>query len=779
MDLKLTFQLTFHSDYHVGSGHRAGPLVDSALLRDYDQAPLLRGTVLAGLLRDGLEDLLALPAARGLDTADAKVRLFGSPARRKRWAYSSARPVGSEASKPGRWGAQDAMRVRVNPRTRRADPQKLFKQEEGDARLAFQFTATCHGATAKDLRDAALLVAAARMVRHIGSARRRGRGECSITLVHAEGGAFPAPQPPVTWTDAALAEFKTRWLDGLPPQVQTTAREKANSPAFSLDGPRKRFEVIARLEEPLIIARRSEAANAYESLETIPGTTVLGALADRAACQLDLEPGQEPNDDFVTLFFRGGVRVSGLLPAKRVSDTLYPAIPAPQALFTCENFPAFRESPHHGVHNYAVKTELPGKCGVEEAGVKCQAKLEPLKGLLTLKRAPEQLDLAKREEAHIRMYRESGRAKTGDLFEYIAVEAGQWFVGELECANEKCWQRLTEWTGIAANTIQTLHLGKASRRGYGLTRFIVQPLEDQAPSPWTLLPLSERVTSSDEPLTITLLTDTIIPDPWQRFRAGFDETWIAEMLGLQSDQMELLGNFAGTRSVDSFNTYRRNARWRDEAIAAGSAAGFKVKTNGLESLRTQWQKEHPSQSEADALTALRWKLGQIEEKGIGLRCHEGFGRVAFNHPIYEPLKLEGRDIDLPQALKPVLQQHPLEDEFLFRQEWGDELDKEKWESITDKFEPVARMLFLSRKEPVEVIKRRFHNLGKPEYLWNKSISAREKEPKIESAGLALIERWVDELARWPNLTEFKWAIGLEMIAERVAIAALRKQGGSR
>jgi CRISPR-associated protein Csx10 len=191
MTLTLRFRLKLASDYHVGSGHGAGAAVDSALLRDHDGAPLLRGTMLAGLLRDGLCDLRELSPLQRADASDiddAAVRLFGSPARRKNWAYGSARIEESGDGKlAGRWGSQDVCRIRVSPRTRRVAPQQLFKEEEGDSRAAFGFTATCEHPTAQDVSDAALLVAASRMVRHLGAARRRGRGECEIILEIATG----------------------------------------------------------------------------------------------------------------------------------------------------------------------------------------------------------------------------------------------------------------------------------------------------------------------------------------------------------------------------------------------------------------------------------------------------------------------------------------------------------------------------------------------------------------------------------------------------------------
>ncbi|MBN1920779.1 MAG: hypothetical protein JW892_06005, partial [Anaerolineae bacterium] len=57
MVLRLTFELTLKSDYHIGAGYGLGS-IDSALHRDPDGVPVLRGTTLVGLFRDALRELL-------------------------------------------------------------------------------------------------------------------------------------------------------------------------------------------------------------------------------------------------------------------------------------------------------------------------------------------------------------------------------------------------------------------------------------------------------------------------------------------------------------------------------------------------------------------------------------------------------------------------------------------------------------------------------------------------------------------------------------------------
>lgn len=788
MMLTLTFRLQLHSDYHVGSGHGIGPTLDSALPRDHDRALLLRGSILAGLLRDGLEDLRRLKPMLGIDRTAldaASERLFGSEAQRKRWAYASARAAASSGGHAaGRWGAQDVTRIRISPRTRRAAPQQLFTQEEGDLRALFTFTATCPFPTAQDERDAALLIAAARMVRHLGAARRRGRGECEITMEKATG--LPGG---AEWTqDQALEAFKAGWFINTP-AADTPAVAPQAPP--ELDGPRVRLRLVARTVEPVIVAKRSEAGNVYEGLLSIPGTTLLGALANRAAKKLGLRLGETAPEEFVKLFFRGGIRVTSLVPAEHDQQNplrLYPAIHAPLDIFACEAHPL-----SHPLGSFALRTDLPEKCS------KCGADLIPvskLAPLLKLYRRPIPHKPPRREEAHIRLNRETGRVRTGDLYEYAALEAGQWLTGELDCANETCWQRLQALTGLAEEQAVPLRLGKASQRGYGLVTCVLTRLNDTAPSPWTLRPLEQRIVSASEPFSLLLLTDAIITDAWGRYEHSFDQPWVAQILQLEPEQISLRGQYGAARIVDTFNASRRAPRWRDEAIVAGSAAGIAISPEGLQSLVAAWRialGQMPMNSAvSDELAALRWRLTQIEATGIGLRTMEGFGRVVFNHPVYAPLAdgcLEDGVMapDLPE-FHPPSDTGQLVAEALFRRDYQAQLlsselhrvEEERlgWEALSDEsFETVARFLFLSRRHDAVHIKRQLQQLTDqeqlaqlPSFLWNKVLPGRSKESKLDGHGVDLICRLIDELQQIDNLTpaDRRWAIGLEILAARIA-----------
>jgi CRISPR-associated protein Csx10 len=398
------------------------------------------------------------------------------------------------------------------------------------------------------------------------------------------------------------------------------------------------------------------------------------------------------------------------------------------------------------------------------------------------------------------------------LYEYIALDAGQWFVGELSCANDDCWRRLCELTGVAAGQTLRLRLGKASRRGYGLATFFLQQVSDSEPITWALRPLTDRVTKADEPFSMLLLSDAIVADEWGRYEGGFAPEWLARLLKVREDEIELLGRFASARVIDTFNAARRAPRWRDEAIVAGSAVGIRVLPSGLTRLIEFWR-QSDGQSAAntpDALMALRWRLGQIEAEGIGRRTNEGFGRVAFNHPVYTQ---DGGD-DLERGVSvdrrvagftAVSGQDDLVRESLFRRKWVADLarwedeakpkekskggsarsNSENWRELAKPpFEPVARLLYLSCREDAAAIIKRLESLSNeeamknlPSYLWGKKLPERGQGPKLsKEGGVELLRELVTELQQQvPDPADPRWAIGLKLLAARVAELARKEK----
>ncbi len=607
--LELIFKLKILSNYHVSAGYGKGFRLDSALLTEDGKngAPVIRGSTLAGLLLDSARRMLELPPlAKHHDKEKVLERIFGSPRQIKRWSISSAYPDEEFFEEK-----EIVQRVRIDPRTRRAEKHKLFSQEEGKAGQVFVFSATCLHNDPSVLDEAALITAVARFTRQLGRSRRRGLGECEIHLKDHTCEKF------------LLEHFKKAWLeDKKCTPVYTTERSIYPEIDYArfFHEKKLRFRLIIRLDEPLLIANRAMAGNWFSTRSFIPGSTIRGALAALAASRCDLAD-KKTYRDFVELFFRGAITFPILYPAYLVEKKfIYPTIPSPLGLTTCIAVP-FSENAGHGIYK-AWETNKCRHCK--------QERMETINDYLPLKRIDDSsyIHSPRRSlEMHVRIHEKTQRASRGDLYGYNVLNAGQFSLGELYCADESTWQRFQEMTGILEQKLQILRLGKARQRGYGKVSAWFERLEE-FPDSFVQLPLHKL--NEKEPISITLLTDTIIANPWGQQADGFSEDWLIRELNL--GPIEILYSHARTRIVDNYNATTGLPCWRDKALAAGSMALIRLNerpNNWMEIMR------------------------KLENTGIGLRRNEGFGRIAFNHPVYEMFQeITSSAIEIPDPLLP-------------------------------------------------------------------------------------------------------------------------------
>jgi len=769
LTIQLTFTLELQSDYHISAGHGLASEADSALLRDGDGVPVLRGTTLTGLLRDGLWRLFQLKPLQSLRGCQASglpekdqycgqfdpeakdcpiCRVFGTPRTIKHWRIHSARPAGQEiifaGSQTGRQDQQIVQRVRVDPCTRRAEPRKLFSQEDGACSLSFEFTATCSANTSEAMDEAALLVAAARLVRQFGRSRRRGQGECLFKLKAVEG-LDSCPTDGEAAQTALLAHFKKRWLEGQTETVQVTSPSPDPSP-IKVEG--TRFRLVVRADEPLLIAHRAEAGNQFESRPFITGAAVRGAFAWLAARRngLDLIQSLDYREspvyqDFVDIFIRGGIQFPYLYPAHYKDRNVYPAVPAPLDWLTCKVFPGLGQGKHQATQ---VKDNPDQRCP------QCDEHLNPVNDFVSLELVPREHKPKLRHEMHIRVRPETGRVAQGDLFTYVALEAGQYFVGELTVQDAAAWAHFFALTGLPVDRPFHLHLGKASRRGYGRVTAWLHPLNNE-PLTWVQLPIEQRVPDDDDLITLTLLTDTILPDTWGRSATGLGD-WLSDWLDLP---LTVVDSFARVQAVDGFNAHLGLPRWRDLALAAGSVAYIRRREGA------EWPDDWQS------------RMAQAEKEGIGLRRSEGFGRIAFNHPLYrsdDPMRRSA--IKLPDEMCLTSGQYGEG----FQEGWREILD-----GHTDRmgklcqgapFGAVARWLHARQNQNPARIKTKLKTLGTPDDKLAQAIGKgelgdRDKPNRLikKKEGLELLYTLLEKLAEYDPT---HWPTGIGMLADWLA-----------
>jgi len=638
--MRMAFSITFNSDYHSGAGHGLGTEIDSALLREADGVPCLRGTLIEGILRNQLQILLTLKplssvkgCAGGGCTPGSEpcplCRIFGSPHFPKRWRFGSARPHNVTETVtsgwiPGRTASNVIWQNRVNPRTGRAEDNKLFSRERGSADLRFSFEVECLQRYPHFVMDASLLAAAARMARSLGSGKNRGLGDCRLNLVGASDDLIGQlhSQSGGNCETLLLNYFQTYIIEGtaedrLPP-VASAVYPVWESVDAGEEGRPVRIQVIARADEPLVLADRMEAGNQYGGVAYISGRALLGALASRAAGRWDLGDISKPvYRDFISLFRRDKARFSMLYPAYWGDGRLSPCLPVPLDMLSCKVFTGFddKNNKMHGVSAHAHNDSVPLHC------LKCKDKgrethLEQIEGFVPLRPDREVYMPKMRQEMHVSINPDRGRAASGELFGYTALDSGQYFLGEIWCRSENDWSNLCRLSGISEGETLCIYIGKALRRGYGKMKVQFKKLESDAPSLFITRDISGRVPDIKQPLVLTFLSDAVLVDKWGRSYQSLTGKWLAEQLGLdlQDGDIEVRQVFCKTGTAMGFNNHLGLPRWQDAVIKAGSTVGFNINK----------KINHKT---------LTGRLAKIEEQGLGLRRNEGFGMVAFNHPI--------------------------------------------------------------------------------------------------------------------------------------------------
>ncbi|NOZ71026.1 MAG: hypothetical protein GXP38_03790 [Chloroflexi bacterium] len=794
--MKLTFEIIFKSDYHIGAGYGLPPEVDSALHRDADGAPVMRGTIVAGLLRQGLYDLLQLPPmqthrhckASGLEGegvpeycgqwGDEKdlcpiCALFGTPRNPKSWRISSARPkeIPRLLTRSARWqagktAAHVTTRARINPRTRRAEHNKLFSREEGNGCLIFRFEAETQRHDRNAMDQAAWLTAAARMVRRLGAGRRRGLGECEIQLVSEEDD-YSQEQLLEHFSAVLRGEERQPPVDEKPTWSDVSLPEKLEQHDY-------RVRILIRLDEPLLLAHRAEAGNQFETVTVLPGVVLRGALGWRIAERLGTAlKDTAVYEIFLDLFFRDAVRFSYLYPV--VPDARnwalgYLQVPVPLDLRTCELFPGYKEMREHGVWRLTQSQSVPEacpECAQTKGGY--ESRLEAIAGFITLNSVQPTIgpEPSRSVEMHIRMDGRTGRVRSGDLFGYVALEPGQYFVGEITCSSEAVWQILLQMAGLDEHAGDiSLRLGKATRRGYGAVTLNWQTDKDPL---WHGKPIEERVTSK-EGVVMTLFSDAVVLDDWGRSVRGFQSDWIAQELGLSSDQVTVDEEraFSSVRPIASFDANLGLPRHRDWALAAGSTVRLSFRNINLK--------------------ALQAKLARTEQRGIGLRREEGLGLVTFNHPIHlDPTEWKFDSLDL-SAFTLATSGGAMQALNDFRETWREHLEERFKANLYGyaPFEAAARMMQTTPGSQATALQSRLERVGIQTEIIDEKLAGRDDEPLADSEKGRLgmralfqllndLQQTIDEYIDMGADTQQLWKIGLEMLAERVAAPVRDKQ----
>ena len=325
----------FSSDWHVGAGGDAKGGIDSLVARDGNDLPYVQGSTLRGVWRDAAEQLaFALDGGALGSWSEAVSGLFGSqPAITK----SSEAPLGSlvdirdahlpdrlvqalATPCPGARRLRDALvfvkpGVKIDLATGRAEPN--FLRFEEVARRAATLQSRCEldlNAFADGHRPAAVafLVASARLVRRLGGKRRRGMGDCRLSLAATAPLSLDGREAVEAGDAEALHRAATALLRSAgtaPPARETAVGGAGNPPGYAV--PRTaaanwiRVPLTITTKAPVVVPKTING-NVVSSYDHVPGTYLLRHVAQALEGR-----GFDPWAEIVT----GNIRVLNATPS--------------------------------------------------------------------------------------------------------------------------------------------------------------------------------------------------------------------------------------------------------------------------------------------------------------------------------------------------------------------------------------------------------------------------------------------------------------------------------
>lgn len=329
------------------------------------------------------------------------------------------------------------------------------------------------------------------------------------------------------------------------------------------------FEVY--LEQPVILSQQSASAGAHQSLDYIPGSTLLGLAAGRLYAGLDA-------DSAWLLFHSGRVRFQDALPQLQ-GETGHPV---PLCWHSWKG-----ESARDGFRLDASRLFNPAHPDfVNEAGrqpVQLRSGYITSNGFL--------IEPSQQQTLKTAIDRTTGMAAESQLFGYEALSPGQCFHFDLQADDDvpaELWQHLLK------NLSGPARLGRSRSAQFG--QVDIRLKAESAPSS----PVSEG-----NHLTLWLLSDLLLEDQGQPCLRPD-----AQLLGLPNgSQWQPEQSFLRSRRYSHYNAYRRSHDAERQVICRGSVLRFTL----------------PRALSADELKQL--------ECGLGLQIESGMGRALANPPL--------------------------------------------------------------------------------------------------------------------------------------------------
>jgi len=444
----------------------------------------------------------------------------------------------------------------------------------------------------------------------------------------------------------------------------------------------KRFEVVLQTHTLVAAGRRYTRGQFLESHDYIPGSVFRGAVAgdilrhcpdrcpNKASCDVSDCPARASDGRclFPDIFLGENAFVfTSLYPQER-DRTTRKLGPVPLSLRTCKHCPGSveqwneetrrvggeRPAPRpkpHGVwdallRGYKLATRLHENPNTDVDWKTYGAECPVCGGDATAPGEPyyllhpsgaknayvELLSTRMGRQTRVGISRATHTAAEGLLYSVTGIDGGQQLVGAIlvpDNAPGEAMQVLERLRQDHNTSLQSpLHIGSGSSRGLGATAFMPET-DFRESNPFGPLPhrfagLNARLEADGETrfFSVTLTERAILHCPVTGAPTiGLDSRSLTDYLRqLSGDsslpEIEIVATHQAGRPISGWSSAWQLQKWSALATDAGSA----------------WLCRGPAGDQH--VTALLHALQALEERGIGERTEEGFGRLIVCHPIH-------------------------------------------------------------------------------------------------------------------------------------------------
>ena len=391
--------------------------------------------------------------------------------------------------------------------------------------------------------------------------------------------------------------------------------------------------IEAETLSPLVIPRFRGNLSLQQTLDFVPGPTFRGALAYALAHAA----GQGEGGILFSRFRRDRIQVTPLLP--QPAEGGY-GLPIPFSAWKCKV-----DRSHPVVDMMSRSLGPASKC------VRCNVLLEPY-GTGFMKadlNAISVIPVMTAAGTHVEIDDNKGISRKEVLFSLESINPGQCFTGFVKFTDPddeaECWKLIEKNDSNEYRTDFILGIGQGPSRGRGLIKAKIERYEAKD-FPARINAFNggnietrlnaynkvdedsdERATRQEYMVPVTMISNALLLQDNMTYTTGLNQDYFKACLGLDALEVKLKNAFTALTLVSGWNREHGRQKIQEPAIAMGSTFLFKVSLNGIDSTKF-----------IEALT-------RMEQDGLGIRRHEGFGRVVIAHPFHI---ISSKDSAFPQ-----------------------------------------------------------------------------------------------------------------------------------